>query len=73
MFFIFCSLHQLTPLHRAARRGRKLTVEYFVELQAGVDDKDDKQVNQGVSLSDISMHVLTANQSSVCCHLCCWL
>ena len=36
--------HQLTPLHRAARRGRKNVVEYLVGKGACIDDGDNDQV-----------------------------
>ena len=39
-----CFFHQLTPLHRAARRGRKNVVEYLVSKEADIGDKDNDQV-----------------------------
>ena len=36
--------HQLTPLHRAARRGRMDIVEYLIEKGAGIDIGDTEQV-----------------------------
>ena len=40
----FFSFHQLTPLHRAARRGRENIVEYFVQKGVGIDSGDNEQV-----------------------------
>ena len=37
--------HQLTPLHRAARRGRKDVVEFLVEHGAGIENEDNHQVH----------------------------
>ena len=38
--------HQLTPLHRAARRGHRNIVEYFVQKGAGIDNGDNEQVSE---------------------------
>ena len=41
---VFVFFDQLTPLHRAAKRGYKSVVEYFVRIGAVVDDGDNDQV-----------------------------
>ena len=41
---IFFSFHQLTPLHRAARRGHQKIVKYLVEKGAGINNEDNEQV-----------------------------
>ena len=41
---MFHFLHQLTPLHRAARRGRKDVVEYLFQEGAKIDERDGSKV-----------------------------
>ena len=48
--FLFRSFHQLTPLHRAARRGRKDIVEYLVENRAIIDEGDGSKVHWSLSM-----------------------
>lgn len=42
---MFHFLHQLTPLHRAARRGRKDVVEYLFQEGAKIDERDSSKVH----------------------------
>ena len=46
---MFLTLHQLTPLHRAARRGHKDIVEYLFGKGAGIDNGDGSKVHWDIS------------------------
>ena len=39
--------HQLTPLHRAARRGCKNVVEYLVRKKGEINDGKEGEINDG--------------------------